>query len=357
LHEMKTFVPGLAMGRYLRNVHSRETCGQRWQVWALWMAVLLFGAGQAWAQTCQTAEEIDPAARHAIETTARQNYDWAAKGDVASIRQNAIPSLASDFGGIESAVKDNQADFATAQPTLRPPFLLQAEGKDAVPRAEFLCGVFGKTGQTTNSAVFVIPNLPPGDYAVVTLDVPSKRPSTLSLVLQKVGADWKLGGFYARPAQAAGHDAKWFLEKARAFKAKNENLNAWLYYVKARDLMVPVPFMSTLQTDQAYDEAQSVQPPTLPSAQTPLEISAAGTVYRMTSMFVVGVDSDVDLVVKYPCASIADANQTFQQNLAAIRALAAKYPEVRDAFASIIARAVEPSGRDYGTMLAVKEIK
>jgi hypothetical protein len=354
---MNTFESVRATVRCFRNGNPQESCGGNWRVWALGMSLLLCGIRPTLAQTCQTAEEIEPAARHAIEATARQNYDWAAKGDVASMRQNAIPSLASDFGGIESAVKENQAEFSTVQPTLRPPFLLQAEGKEAIQRAEFLCGVFGKTGQTTNSAVFVIPNLPPGDYAVVTLDVPAKTPSTLSLVLQKQGADWKLGGFYARPTQAAGHDAKWFLEKARAFKAKNENLDAWLYYVKARDLMVPVPFMSTLQTDQAYDEAQSVQPPTPPSAQTPLEISAGGTVYRITSMFVVGVDNDVDLVVKYSCASIADSNQTFQKNLAAIRALAAKYPEVRDAFASIIARAVEPSGRDYGTMLAVKEIK
>jgi len=30
---------------------------------------------------------------------------------------------------------------------------------------------------------------------------------------------------------------------------------------------------------------------------------------------------------------------------------------VKDAFAGIVARAVDPSGRDYGTMLAMKDIK
>ena len=345
------------MGRSSGNDNFKESCGKNLRVVTLGMLTLVFGARQGLAQNCQTADEIDPAVRHSLEATARQDYDWAAKGDVASLRQNAIPAVASDFGGIEAAVKDNQADFSTAPPRVRPPFLLQTEGKDSTPRAEFLCGVFGKSGQTTNSAVFVIPNLPPGDYAVVTLDVAAKTPSTLSLVLQKVGTDWKLGGFYARPAQAAGHDSKWFLEKARAFKAKGENLNAWLYYVKARDLMVPVPFMSTLETDKAFDESQSVQPAQLPSTQTPLELSGEGNTYRITTMFAVGVDSDVDLVVKYPVASVANAAQTYQQNMAAIRALMAKYPELRNGFVSIIARAVEPSARDYGTMMAVKEVK
>ena len=319
--------------------------------------MIVFLAGAALAQTCQVGEEIDPATRHALEGTARQYFDLAAKGDVGTLRQNSIPSVSSDFSGIEAAVKASQADFVGTQATLRPPFLLQVDGKDPLPRAEFLCGVFGKTGQTANSAVFVIPNLPPGDYAVVALDVASKVPSTLSFVLQRVGTDWKLGGFYARPAQAAGHDGKWFLEKARAFKAKGQNLNAWLYYVKARDLMVPVPFMSTLDTDQAYDESQPLQPAQVPSAQAPLELAGEGNVFRITSLFPLGVENDVDLVIKYQCASVANTTQTYQQNLAAIRALVAKYPEFRDGFVSIIARAVEPSGKDYGTMVAAKEVK
>jgi hypothetical protein len=37
--------------------------------------------------------------------------------------------------------------------------------------------------------------------------------------------------------------------------------------------------------------------------------------------------------------------------------LVAKYPELRDGFAAIIVRAVEPSGKDYGSMVAVKDIK
>ena len=34
-----------------------------------------------------------------------------------------------------------------------------------------------------------------------------------------------------------------------------------------------------------------------------------------------------------------------------------KYPEFRDAFDGVVARAVEPSGRDYGSLLPMKDIK
>ena len=325
--------------------------------WLLLVTSIVLCAGVAGAQTCETADEMGAATRSSLIAAGQQFFDWTAKGDAATMRQNAIPSLASDFGGIEGAIKESQSNFAGAQAKARSPFLLKAEGSAPIARAEFLCGVFGRTGQTANSAVFQIPNLPPGEYGVVILDVAAKTPSTLSLVLQKVGNDWKLGGFYSRPSQVSGHDGAWFRDQARAFKKKGENRNAWLYFVKARELLAPVPFMSTLETDKLYDEMQSVQPPDTPSAEAPVEISGAGKVYRVTSIFPVGVGDDLDLVVKYQSPSVANTAQTYQDNVAAIHALLAKYPEYRDAFTAIIARAVEPSGKDYGTMLAMKDIK
>ena len=40
-----------------------------------------------------------------------------------------------------------------------------------------------------------------------------------------------------------------------------------------------------------------------------------------------------------------------------IKALVTKFPEFREAFAGVVARAVEPSGRDYGSLMAMKDIK
>jgi hypothetical protein len=314
---------------------------------------LMFSAF-AVAQTCLTAADMDEPIRNVLVSTAKKYFDMAARGDAASLKQNAIASLASDFGGIETAIKDNQANFSGAQANARPPFLLKAEGTAPLPKAEFLCGVFGAQGQTRDSAEFVIPNLPPGNYGVVILDVPTaKGANTVSFVLQQQGSNWKLGGFFARPAQVAGHDGNWFIEQARSYKSKGQNHNAWFYYMEGRDLLMPVPFMYTQLTDKLYDEMQTVKPADLP----PSDLPSGGKTYKLTQLFPLAVGKNLDLVVKYQSVDVSNTAQTFQDNAAVMKGLVMKYPELRDAFAGIVARAVEPSGRDYGSLLTMKDIK
>ena len=224
-------------------------------------ALLLFlSAVVSPAQTCMTTGDMDEATAAGLVSAANRFYDMAARGDSASLRQNAIASLASDFSGIDAAVKENQANLNGVRPVARPPFLLKAEGTEPLQRAEFLCGVFGAQGQTRNSAVFVIPNLPPGNYGIVTLDAPSAQGAyTVSFVLQQQGNDWKVGGFYAKPSQIAGHDGNWFASQAREYKSKGQLRNAWFYFGEARELLVPVPFMATATTDKLYDEMQATE--------------------------------------------------------------------------------------------------
>jgi 16S rRNA G527 N7-methylase RsmG len=65
----------------------------------------------------------------------------------------------------------------------------------------------------------------------------------------------------------------------------------------------------------------------------------------------------LDLVVKYQTADVSNTGQAFQDNMAVMKALVQKFPELREAFDGVVARAVESSGRDYGTMMPMKEIK
>ena len=331
----------------------------RLSCWAQLLVALLISTGFACAQTCYTASDMDEPTRAALVSAAQRYFDMAARADAAGLKQNAIASLASDFSGIEGAVKDNQAALSGgAQATARSPFLLKNEGNAPLQRAEFLCGVFGPNGQTANSAEFVIPNLPPGDYGLVTLDVTSpKGARTVSFVLQQQGRDWKLGGFYVEDTQIAGHDADWFADKARAFKARSQNHAAWLYYLQARALAVPVPFMYTQKTDKLYDESESVKPADLPAEGNTVDLATATKTYRLTTLSPLTVGQDLDLLVKYQAADVSNTAQTFQENTAVMKALLAKYPEFREAFDGVVVRAVEPSGRDYGSMLPMKEIK
>jgi hypothetical protein len=330
------------------------------QVLAYWTAVclLVLASWTAHAQSCQTASEIEAASKTAIQTTAQRYFDMASKGDAASLRQNAIPSLASDFTGIEGTIKENQANLSGAQATIKSYFLLDASGPAPIPNAEFYCGVFGKTGQTANSAAFYLNSLPPAKYAVVLLDATSSAGRTMvSQVLQQVGTDWKLGGLYIKPAQVAGHDSEWFLARAREYKTKGQLHNAWFYYEEARSLISPLPFMSTLATDKLFDESQNLQPTDIPGGGKTADLPAGAVTYKMLSVFPQVVGKDLDLIVRYQTASIANTNQAYQDNVNVMKAALQKWPELRDGFAGIVARGVDASGQDYGTLLAMKDIK
>src|ERR1700690_1778154 len=196
---------------------------------AAWLGLLLL-AGAAYAQNCLGAPDMDASIRKALETTAQRYFEMSARGDTAALRQSSIALVSANFAGVEAAVKENQAAFTGAQATVRPPYLLTAEGSEPLAHAEFLCGVFGKSGQTLDSAGFVLNDLPPGKYGAVILDIGGKEPRTLTLVLQQVGTEWKLAGYYARMSEAGGHNGAWFELRARDFRAKSENHNAWLYY-------------------------------------------------------------------------------------------------------------------------------
>src|SRR5678815_290437 len=70
----------------------------------------------ALGQTCQGAADMEAASRTSIESASQRYADMAVRGDSTSLQQNAIPSVASNFAGIESAIKENHANWAGAQP-------------------------------------------------------------------------------------------------------------------------------------------------------------------------------------------------------------------------------------------------
>lgn len=307
------------------------------------------------AQTCYTADDMDAAVKTALDAAANNYFGMITRGDTASLRQNSIASLAANFAGIENLVNDNKANLTGATATPQSPYLLKLDGTAPSPRAEFLCGVFGKTGQTSNSAVFVLNNLAPGSYGVELLNVKTaKSPYMVSFVLQQEGTAWKLGGLFIKNSEVNGHDGNWFLQQARAYKSKNQLHNAWFYFIEAHALLTPVDFMSTEETDKLYDEANAAKPTDLP----PMDLTAAnGKTYKLTAMYPLVVGSDLDLIVKFQSADVSNTSQAFQDNMVVMKAIVEKYPEFRTAFDGVVTRATETSGRDYGTMLHMNEIK
>ena len=340
-----------------RASDALRTAVQRPALRVLLVLVAMVAAVSAQAEKCQTSSDMDAATRTAIVSAAQRYFDMAVNGDLANLRQNAIPEVASSFSGIEAAVNDHKSEIAGSHGTVRPAFLLEVEGTASAAHSEFFCGVFNKRGQTADSAVFSLDDLSPGKYAIAIFDAATSSPSTISFVLQEKGSEWRLGGMYVKPVQAAGHAADWFLSRARDYKTKKQMHNAWLYYRQALILTSPLPFMKTAATDKIIDESQPLQPADFPSDARTVDLPAGTATYKLTTIFPQSVGNDLDLIVKYQASDVSDTNHTYQTNVTVIKALVAKFPELKEAFAGVVARAVEPGGRDYGTLLAMKDVK
>jgi hypothetical protein len=308
----------------------------------------------AWAQGCETRDEIPAASRTAIESAALQVFDQASRGDVNSLRDSAIPSLQSSFSGIAGAVSDNKPALAGAKTQLRTAFLLDT---GATPPADgrFYCGVFGASGQTSG-AEFEIPGLPPGKYAVVIQDfIGNKGPYALTTIFQEIsGRGWKLAGFYVRPETAGGHDGLWYLERAREYKARSQNHNAWFYYLTSWDLLAPVTFMDSALLSKISQESNSSLPKDVPVGGKTVSYSANGKTYNITDMSVFRTDNSFDLSIRYSVASATDFNATLADAQSLARAFAAQYPELKDAFNNVWAHAVDPKGADVVGLVNLK---
>ena len=103
--------------------------------------------------------------------------------------------------------------------------------------------------------------------------------------------------------------------------------NAWFYYLTAWDLLAPVDFMSTPQLDKVADEMQAARPGDVPSAASPLSLSAGGTVFKVSEIAPVPIDDNLYLRIVYATPDAANPRQANQDNMAVIKALLAKYPE------------------------------
>jgi hypothetical protein len=323
----------------------------RWLSAAAVAVVLAMGATPLPAQTCYSRGEIEPATLSALQNAASVYLQSARAGNVAALQSAAEFNL----GDVVAVNKDLWGQ----QENVRATYLLdnsQSQQRGPGTGSEFYCGIYN----SPNRVGFIFGGLPAGRYAIVIEDVSGgKTPAVISWILHQNGAQWRIAGLYVKPAQIGGHDAAWYLTQARSYRGKGQNHNAWFYYLTVNELTRPFPAMSTPQLDKLYDEMQGVRPADLPSKSNPIGLAAGagGHLFKMTDLFPLPVGSDLDVVVKYEDPDISDSGKTFQDNMAVIKALVAKYPELRDAFGGVVARAVAPNGQDYGSMLAMKDVK
>lgn len=292
--------------------------------------------------------------RTAMETAAQQVFDQATRGDVNSLKANAVPSLQSNFNGIAAAVNDNKDALAGTRPQLRTDFLLDS-GTTPNSDGAYYCGVYGAKGTSSGGAQFSLPGLDAGKkYAVVIQDfVGNKGPYVITTIFEDLGG-WKLAGLQVRPGSAAGHDGIWYLKQARDYKTKGQAHNAWFYYTTSWELLAPIPAMNTTLLGNILEESNTILPKDVPVEGKPVAYTANGKSYTITDMSTFKTDKNFDLAIKYSVPSTSDFNSTQADARGLANALVAQYPELKDAFNNIWVHAIDSNGGDVVGLVKLK---
>jgi hypothetical protein len=307
------------------------------------------------AASCKTQSQMTAAERDALSNAARGIIDKVQSGDVQALRQNAIPMVAADFGGIASSVDTLKPFVQQAAITVDSLYALDSSSDNAgAARTDFYCG--------TQVVVLNFTDLAPGTYALAILHATGvPKPQQISLILSQTAEHrWMLGGFFSKPMIEAGHDGLWYWGSARDFAERSMNWDAWFYYRVAAYSLQPVEFLSSPNLEKLQHEADRVHPDNLPGTK-PLMLSAHGSVFQVTTIDTTALLGPLDLEVHY----VPDAAQTVElrnpltsrkQVTEVMMALLALHPELHDAFHGIWVQADQGSTSVFSLELPMDQI-
>lgn len=335
---------------------QKSRIGQRALLLFVCAGVLLQRANAA---TCTTQSQMTASKRDALATAARGILSQVQQGDMLALRANTIPAVAADFDGIAASVNSLRVLVQGSAITVEELYELNAStDPPGSPRTDFFCG--------SPVVVLNFTSLPPGKYALAIVHATGvPQPQQVSLILSETADNrWMLAGIFSKPMIEAGHDGLWYWVAARKYAEKNMRWDAWLYYRMAADLLDPLEFLSSSNTQKLQHETDKVRPDNLPGDK-PIELEAHGSRFEVTSIGTTSALGALDLDVHYApdvaqAAQLRDTQVARQQVLDVMTALLALHPEVQDAFhgmwvhadrgnASIFALELPMSGSAAGT--------
>lgn len=319
------------------------------------MAMLWPSAARA--VSCTTQSQMTQADRSHYEQAARALGMQIQAGNAAAVRTNTVAAVAAQFDGVSASIERVSPLIQKGSLTVDSLYNLNAQDlKAGSDRADFFCSVPDSTLIVSVS----IAQLPPGNYLLAVLHATGvDQPQQLSLILQNdpVGSQqWKLAGLYVRPLTAAGHDGVWYWSQARTYASRQQNWNAYFYYQTAAFLLNPADFFSSPNLEKLQKEAQTVRPAELPGSN-PLVLKAGNESLEITGMRTEGFQGGLDLIVNYKAKNVTDPAATRTQIIELMKALLARYPELRTAFHGLWVYAYNSNGQPFAIELPMNQIQ
>ncbi len=313
------------------------------------------------AETCITQSQMAAPDRSALADAARSMALDVSTDNTTALRAVTIPQYAQDFEGIANSVSSAAGRVKGAQMVVRSVYILDAsslkpEPDGRMPTAQFFCSLNNSPSDTN----FTIPGLPPGKYGLAIVDAKGiAAPWQMTFVLQQVQSRWLLAGFFPKPSTAAGHDGVWYWTQARGYAKKSENWNAWLYYLTAERILVPVDFVNSTNLEKLRSEMQAVAPADLkppPSAAHPLSLKGSGETFLLTSLGTDDALGGLDVVAHITATDTSDPVASRKRNVQAMQALLAAHPELSQGFHGLWVFSDAPGKSPFGIELSMAQI-
>lgn len=327
-------------------------------------AVALACISPVMGETCTTQSAMTATDRDALAAAAKTLAEKVVADDSAGLRTLTIAEYAKDFGAIQNLVTGTSAKTKGATPVVEQIYLLDASDLKKNPdgsngNAQFFCTL----NKSASEVDFSIPGLPAGKYAfAITEARGAAAPWRLSFLLQQVGTQWQMAGFYPRPMTAAGQDGVRYWTEARSLVKSKQPWSAWLYYQQAEALLNPAGMIQSSNLEKLRNEQNAAAPPTISSGVSetaPLVVKGAdGAEYHFVGL---GVDDSlakerIDVTARLKVDQIGDPVAARKRNVDAMSALTAAYPDLRRNFHGVWIFAEAPGQNPYATELAMNEI-
>lgn len=312
-------------------------------------------ASRAAAASCTTQSQMSAIERNALASAARTMLWQVQTGNARSLRDSAIPAVASDFNGIISSVNHLQPLVKVATITVDDVYLLDASSDTAgAQQTDFFCG--------SPVVALNFPGLPPGMYALAIVHATGvPQPLQISLILSKSADNrWLLAGLFDKPMIAAGHDGLWYWTSARKYAQTKMDWNAWLYYRLASNLLDPLDFLSSPNLEKLRHEADLIRPLDLPG-KAAMTFYTQGELMTVTAIDATTALGGLDLDVHYaPDAAQAlqlhDPLSARRQVTAVMNELLKIHPELQAAFHGIWVHADQGTASLFALELPMTQI-
>ena len=352
--------------RYMKRVNRwpgvKEPAGVARRRGAMNMAVLAAGvvftlaAGvPAHAVSCITQAELKPDDRRTILETGNTLAAEITGQKMDALQAALLPSVIGDWDGIRGVAEQAKPMIQGGTIEWGDAYLLDATDLKGPTDSQFFCtNADSQVTMTIN-----LRSLPPGKFALLIGDASgAPMAGQLAFILGQesgqAGAQWKLGGIFAREGALEGHDGVWYWTQARKQAAAKQPWSAWLSYDMARWLLLPVDFLSSPHLEKLNHEQQTG---TNPAQSMPLTVTGTdGKSWKINSLRIDTALHHADLALSYETQGQADPTASRAEAVAVMGAFLKAHPEVRENFHGLWAYAEKDGRQNYAIELAMHDI-